>query len=698
MKQFVWLARTVVVVLNIGTLMGLLFSLTLLPPAVEGRASADLRLVEAVTEAGGAGERCVEAFSWQRVSPAGTDVSKPGKRLFPKQQAPRKRAVYTVCPAGPPTCNFSIVQDAVDAADSGDVIKVASAAYTDVHAHGTLTQVVYLSKTITIRGGYDDSFTDPPDPIARPTILDAGGQGRVFYVIGNGIAPMFEGIWLTGGDTTALPGQVYGGGVYASAVSLTISGCHIISNTAGYGGGIYLYDSDAVLTANYFSGNHGQYIGGGLLTGGGATTLTANIFTSNFAGTGGGLYIGSYEAALIDNSILTNTAQFDGGGAIVEVYGGKGVLSGNLIRANAAGWQGGGLYFGEPVLGWAQPPERRQPSPQSGSSILVNGNDIISNSAQMDAGGVFMGGDGGTPLLEGNTIRYNSAQRHGGGIYLDWSSEHAVVSGNIILSNSALSDGGGIYLGNEVVVVQDNVVQANSAVGNGGGIYGVGAMIGNQVVENTAALHGGGIWGGGTLNRNVVLSNTAAAGGGLYLDGAVLTNTIIADNQVTGGGGGGLFITGTSCYCFHTTLARNHGGDGSGVYVSSGSVDHQVFLTNTILVSHSIGIQVMTDSTATLEGTLWGAGRWANGLDWVGPGTVFTGTVNLWGDPAFVSSDNGDYHITLASAALDAGVDSAVSEDMDGESRPAGPGYDIGADELWADYSVYLPLILRGFP
>jgi hypothetical protein len=63
-------------------------------------------------------------------------------------------------------------------------------------------------------------------------------------------------------------------------------------------------------------------------------------------------------------------------------------------------------------------------------------------------------------------------------------------------------------------------------------------------------------------------------------------------------------------------------------------------------------------------------------------GTILTGTVNVWGDPAFLDPDGGDYHIGLGSAAVDAGIDAGVTVDIDGEPRPMGGGYDIGADEV----------------
>jgi uncharacterized repeat protein (TIGR01451 family) len=126
-------------------------------------------------------------------------------------------------------------------------------------------------------------------------------------------------------------------------------------------------------------------------------------------------------------------------------------------------------------------------------------------------------------------------------------------------------------------------------------------------------------------------------------------------------------------------IARNHGGDGSGVYYDANA--GTLWLSNTILVSHSVGIRVTAGNSATLAATLWGDGAWGNETDWGGDGTILTGTVNLWGDPAFIDPDGGDYRISPTSAAVDAGVESGIADDIDGDPRPAGWGYDLGADE-----------------
>jgi hypothetical protein len=89
------------------------------------------------------------------------------------------------------------VQYAVDAADEEDLIKVATGTYTGVQgrpappeylnppASGIITQAVFISKTVTIRGGYaTPGFADPPDPETNPTTLDAQNQGRVLWIGG----------------------------------------------------------------------------------------------------------------------------------------------------------------------------------------------------------------------------------------------------------------------------------------------------------------------------------------------------------------------------------------------------------------------------------------------------------------------------------------------------------------------------------
>jgi hypothetical protein len=116
------------------------------------------------------------------------------------------------------------VQYAVDQAASDDVIKVATGVYTGVQgrpvppgypdppASGIITQVVYISKTVSIRGGYTaPGFSEPPDPDANPTTLDAEEQGRVLCITGD-ISPTVERLRITGGDAVGLERHTVGRG------------------------------------------------------------------------------------------------------------------------------------------------------------------------------------------------------------------------------------------------------------------------------------------------------------------------------------------------------------------------------------------------------------------------------------------------------------------------------------------------------
>ena len=85
-----------------------------------------------------------------------------------------------------------------------------------------------------------------------------------------------------------------------------------------------------------------------------------------------------------------------------------------------------------------------------------------------------------------------------------------------------------------------------------------------------------------------------------------------------------------------------------------------------------------------------GNGDWANDANTSGPGSINPGTNIYQGDPAFVDSENDDYHILENSPVIDKGIDTWISTDMDGQSRPSGET-DIGADE-YGEYSmIYLP-------
>ncbi len=466
-----------------------------------------------------------------------------------------------------PTCPYTNIQSAVDAANPGDTIKIAAGTYTGVQTRGGVSQLVQISKAITILGGYTTANWATANPDANPTILDAQGKGRVIYITGS-ISPTIAGLRLTNGNAAGLMGAPWpgdaGGGVYIITATATLSRNWIYDNTADYGGGVYLYNSAAILNAN---------------------------------------------------SVTSNTAQHSGGG--LHLYASPAMVTGNRIDANTAPVWGGGAY-------------------------------LYSSAA----------------TLSGNTITANTSD-YGGGLCLS-SSNAALLIDNTLSSNLARQNGGGVYL-----------------------YYSAATLSTNKVIANTGG------WGGGinlwyspaTLNGNAVISNTAQYDGGgfsLYHSNAILTNNIVARNQ-SNRNGTGLYIWASAPRLIHTTVTRNAGGDGSGVYVANeGTTASSVTLTNTILVSHSVGLRITGGNEVAVNGILW----------FDTPLTIAqapTATVSVQnpqqGDPALAADG---FHLTTASLALDRGVDAGVASDIDGDTRPQLAGFDLGADELagWMNAQV----------
>lgn len=615
------------------------------------------------------------------VSPISADLNS-GDELF-------------VCKTG---CDYSTLQEAVDAANPGDTIKMATGIYTGVHSRNGVTQMAFITQALTIQGGFSPDF-NIWDPVVYSTTLDAQGQGRVLYANG-AFSLTLEGLRLINGYKNTTGGGAYvqgvdlelvnswieqnhtaygdGAGVYLLDGSLAMTNCVVQQNQPSYsddsfhsGGGMYLKNSEVEIYNSSILSNTASYCGwSGLGRGGGVflensaaliqyTTFRNNVACVGDSGRGGGLSTVGGTLSLLDSTFDRNTAaEWDGGaGGGAYVRTDFALISGNVFTGNFTSkighptGSGGGIDIGN---SWE--------NSSSCWGVTLTHNLIQNNTG--NAGGGLCAYNMTVVNVEENQMIGN----HGGGMFLMAKSDSGTPSR---------------------VMVRRNLFQDNNIGGNGGGalVYGAADIYFNQFIDNHAGGNGGGVYQGensrfdnasSAYNGNLFRGNTAASGGGMYIYTVFseqlairYTNLALLDNQATGTGSGIYFHKyANSPVAFnHLTLSNNTGGDNAMVYVVMGKVQ----FNNTILHDGIIGIK-KNSGTVSLDHTLRDG--------------VITPTLALWGsipdlDPitGSVAFAADTYHLTRYSAAVDAGVDLGVIDDIDGEPRPRGTAPDVGADE-----------------
>ena len=212
---------------------------------------------------------------------------------------------------GTATPCYATLQAAIDAAQPGDEIRVAQGVYTDVTAFeytlagwtDTITQAVFIDISLTVRGGYTITDWSTAQPITYPTVIDPQGRGRGAVVTipdpGTPITVTLEGLSITHGYA-----QGSGGGLFVRGGKVTISGCHVYSNTGGsLASGIYLGGDDMTLTNNVVAHNTGPGYGVGIEMG--VPALARNRITHNT----NGLLLWSTMAKLTNTLIAANAEE-----------------------------------------------------------------------------------------------------------------------------------------------------------------------------------------------------------------------------------------------------------------------------------------------------------------------------------------------------------------------------------------------------
>ena len=356
----------------------------------------------------------------------------------------------------------------------------------------------------------------------------------------------------------------------------------------------------------------------------------------------------------------------------------------------------------------------------------------------------------GIPDGLGGLSAYNNA---GGGLFAE---DANLTLLNMTFFNNystyGMNFGGGVYQWWGILTMDNCIIDHNRA-NTGGGILAMNLdslHITNSTISNNISAYGGGIRSGGVqelqIENNNILNNNSLSGGGMYISSspnALLqknrfeSNTLGNHNATSDARyGAALFIEGSTVISRANLFTNNGLNKFQNLYLNegtirvyypvsfisendvilgsrtsgftsvgaptgmvtlkqvtiSGSLDNGISVLqnnlsaiNTILADNSgYGVLNLGVGAVNLDHTLWNNN--ASG-DQNGP---VTHTNDVAGLPLFASDG---YHLSIGSAAIDAGGNSGVRTDFDFKPRPQGNGYDIGAAEFKTlIYSLYLPV------
>ena len=524
--------------------------------------------------------------------------------------------------------------------------------------------VVAGHATITINGctfDHNGSGAEGGAIYARETIVFTISSTTFSYnssvTTGGAISSHGAIVTISDSEFSNNSSESNGGALYLSYISsgsydsdFTISGTLFDSNSANYGGAIYMtskvqYQGRCELTSCSFTNNESSSSGGAISSS--SSTLIIDgisnnktVFSDNVSsnGSGGAIYLTSSSVS-IDYCEFIENISAKSGGAIYASSCNNITINHTLFKGNETGNSGGAIYAASSSLSTSNSEFNDNSSTNNGGAVYLTNSDLnlfsvlfVGNSSTSGNGGAIAEHTSSSIVINGVTAYDNTALNgYGGFAYVKNStlstatnaskSYIGLLINNIQHGNTALSGGAISLSGASGQSIDFANVEFNYNVatdGNGGAI----------ILEDlsTASLINC------LFNENTSSSN----GGAIYLaEGTTLTinNCSFNSNSITSGNGGAIYSYGATINATNSSFTNNSTTANGGAIAcerSSSNVNSNLNITNCSFNSNSAvnGGAIYADYTTMtfVSGTLSGNTASSNG------GAVFirysTGTIN----------------------------------------------------------------------
>ena len=594
-------------------------------------------------------------------------------------------------------CAYWSIQDAVDAAASGDTIQAAADTFTET--------VIISGKALTITGGYD---VDCTTFITGVTTVNGGGAGSVFEI--NSSVTTLRNLGVTGGTAGN------GGGVCVLSHSqVTLDNTDVFNNHAGNGGGAYV-NTNTVLTLtndSYIHHNTATSNGGGARVWG--KLVAADTYSDidyNSAPNGGGISAPGGTVILTGADLSGNhatAANGKGGGIHVSGRGVVTMTTNAWISGGHTAYDGAGIYA-------------------DNASLYLDYFTVSGNTATNNGGGVYLAGGSRMDAEIGTIGSAGSGNRavNGAGLYVD----HSAVDfqGNL-RGNVASANGGGLYADGGTLTLRDasvggtgpNAANRLSVSGNGAGLYLSGthaSLVNTSVTSNTFPAAAWGYGGGLSLHNGSVVTltdstvsqhyapgNGSGRGAGLYIQDSTVTldHSQVVSNTADGVGGGvRLWSVSTLNILNGSELRNNHALAGAGGAIAATDTP-DINISNSMLYSNTAstdGGAIYLDAGTLDFGGWWNvsnntAGRYGGAVAVSGIGDagfyVDTAVSSLSGN--YAGSDGGALHVDNFST-LDLFADDGYDLNISGNGADRYGGVAFSSEG--ALFNVYGRVIITG--